>query len=347
LPAGDLALHGLSLDLKGWFQVGWSSELAAGQVLAKHYFGRDMVIYRGLDGNARAHDRYCRHLGASLAHGGCVTAAGIQCPFHGWVWAPDGTNVSIPYQDRPSRVRLGGWPLAERNEAIYAWNDPDGGQPAWEVADALTATPHAAEGDFHAAGDKGRSHFTGLRVHPQMVAENAVDAHHFRFVHSTGVSPVVLGEAVTGHTWWTRVGFGRRWAESIASGGQISTDPRNTIEILWQGIGVSANTELMRDGMRVIAINTTPVDDGCTELFATYWIDRQPGDREDGSYQRRLDEAKAAVPDDLNIWNNQTFLREPALATEEALGFRKLRRWAAQFYPANARQAVTGAAAGE
>jgi 3-ketosteroid 9alpha-monooxygenase subunit A len=79
--------------------------------------------------------------------------------------------------------------------------------------------------------------------------------------------------------------------------------------------------------------NTTPVDDQHTEMFATYWIDRRPGDTEDGTYRRRLDQAKSAMPDDLNIWNNQIFLDSPALATSEGRGFRAMRRWTRQFYP--------------
>ena len=330
-----MRLHGLSLELTGWFQVAWSGDIGPEQVVPLRYFGRDLVAYRGRDGVVRVHDRYCRHLGASLAHGGCVVADGIQCPFHGWVWGPDGRNVSIPYQDRPNKARrLGTWPVVERNESIYVWHDPAGREPLWEVPDALTVAAHAAEREFHPAWPTGRSHYRDLRVHPQMVAENAVDAHHFRFVHRTPISPVVLEEVVEGPQWWSRVGFGRGWAEHARDAdGNLRTDTRNTIEILWAGLGVSVNTEHMRDGMRIISINTTPVEDGRTELFATYWIDRTEGDLDNGSYQRRLDEAKTALPDDIQIWNHQIFLDPPALATEEGRGFRRIRRWARQFYP--------------
>jgi hypothetical protein len=98
-------------------------------------------------------------------------------------------------------------------------------------------------------------------------------------------------------------------------------------------MGVSANLEHTADGLRGIAINTTPVDNGKSEIFASYWIQMRDGDLEDGSYQRRLDEAKSALPDDIAIWNHQIFLDSPALATEEGRGFRRMRRWADQFYP--------------
>jgi phenylpropionate dioxygenase-like ring-hydroxylating dioxygenase large terminal subunit len=330
-----MQLHGLSLKPTGWFQVAWSGDIGAEQVVGLHYFGRDLVAYRGRDGVVRVHDRHCRHLGASLAHGGCVTDDGIQCPFHGWVWGPDGHNVSIPYQDRPNQARkLGTLPVAELNESIYIWHDHAGRDPMWPVPDALGGTHHAREREFHPAWPEGCSRHADLAVHPQMVAENAVDPQHFRFVHGTPISPTTLEQRVDGPQWWSRVGFGKGWAEHPRDADDaLRTDTMNTLEILWSGLGVSVNVEHTGDGVRVITINVTPVDDGCTEIFATYWIDRIEGDVEDGRYQGRLDEAKRALPDDINIWNHQIYLDPPALATEEAQGFRAIRRWSTQFYP--------------
>jgi 3-ketosteroid 9alpha-monooxygenase subunit A len=330
-----IGLHGLSLELTGWFQIAWSADIAAGQLIPLHYFGRDLVAYRSRSGDVRVHDRHCRHLGASLAHGGAVVDDGIQCPFHGWVWGPDGRNVSIPYQDRPNRARrLGTWPVTERNEAVYIWHDAEGREPFWEVPDALAFVPHGAAGHFHGLGSEARSHHTDLKVHPQMVAENSVDPHHFRFVHNTPISPVVLEEQVTGPIWRARVGFGSGWSKHrYDEHGNLRADTLNTLEIIFSGLGVSANLEHTADGLRGIAINTTPVDDETSEIFASYWIQQHEGDQEDGSYQRRLDGAKQALPDDIEIWNHQIFLDPPALATEEGKGFRRMRRWADQFYP--------------
>jgi phenylpropionate dioxygenase-like ring-hydroxylating dioxygenase large terminal subunit len=274
-----------------------------------------------------------------LAHGGLVVDEGIQCPFHGWIWGPDGRNVSIPYQDRPNRARrLGTWPVTERNEAVYIWHDGEGREPFWEVPDALAFVRHGAAGHFHGLGPDARSRHTELQVHPQMVAENSVDPHHFRFVHRTPISPVVLEENVAGPVWRARVGFGSGWSKHPNDEqGNLRTDTMNTLEIIFSGLGVSANLEHTADGMRGIAINTTPVDDATSEIFASYWIEQHDGDLEDGSYRRRLDSAKQALPDDIAIWNNQIFLDPPALATEEGKGFRRMRRWADQFYPGQKR----------
>lgn len=321
--------HLLPMKPTGWFQIGWSADLRPEQVKPLRYFGADLVAYRGKDGMVRVHDAYCEHLGAHLGYGGCVTDAGLQCPFHGWVWGPDGSNASIPYQDRPNKARrVRPWHVAECNESIYLWHDADARDPLWEVPDALDAMqPHVAGREFHPVQP---DHHTGLRVHPQTVAENAVDPHHFRFVHGTPISPVVVDEHVNDTTWHSVVGFGKRWATHT---GPMPSDTLNTISILFSGLGVSFNAEHTAAGVRMISINVTPVDDDSTELFASYWIDKAV-DGADDNYEQRLNEAMLALPDDLNIWEHQRYTDSPALARSEADGFTRLRKWAQGFYPA-------------
>jgi phenylpropionate dioxygenase-like ring-hydroxylating dioxygenase large terminal subunit len=192
---------------------------------------------------------------------------------------------------------------------------------------------HVAGREFHPVV---ASHHTGLRVHPQTVAENAVDPHHFRFVHSTPISPVVVDERVDDTSWHTIVGFGKRWANHS---GPMPDDTLNTISIYFSGLGVSFNAEHTAAGVRMISINVTPVDEENTELFASYWIDKPQGGED--HYQVRLDEAMQALPDDLNIWEHQRYTDSPALATSEADGFTRLRRWAAGFYPDSPTSAQT------
>src|ERR1700726_126615 len=116
----------------GWFQVSWSADIAVAEVVPMHYCGRDLVAFRQLDGRVKVLDAHCQHLGASLAHGGCVVEDGIQCPFHGWVWDGDGRNVRIPYEKRPNRGRLiRSFPVAEMNSSIYVWHDAAGAEPGW------------------------------------------------------------------------------------------------------------------------------------------------------------------------------------------------------------------------
>jgi phenylpropionate dioxygenase-like ring-hydroxylating dioxygenase large terminal subunit len=327
-----------SMAPTGWFQVAWSADVAVGDVVPKHYFGRDLVLFRELNGDVKVLDAHCQHLGASLAHGGCVVDEGIQCPFHGWVWNGEGRNVAIPYQDRPNRGRrVRSYPVAELNDSIYMWHDADSRPPMWEVPNAFEALgPHVRERTFHPFGAECRTRFDSVKVHPQVIAENAVDPHHFRFVHKTPISPVVLREHTDESTWSAKVGFGRRWADVV----DRADDTMNTIEIYWSGIGLSFNGEHMRDGIRVISICATPVDDTTSDIFAGYWISAEDNAEPD-SFQARLESAKLALPDDIQIWEHQLYLEPPGLATSEAAGFRALRRWANRFYPESAAPPVS------
>jgi 3-ketosteroid 9alpha-monooxygenase subunit A len=317
----------LSMKPTGWFQVAWSKDLAKGELKPLRYFGEDLVAYRDLAGEVHVLDAYCQHLGANLAYGGCVTDGGIRCPFHGWEWGHDGRNISIPYQDRPNRARrVRPWPVVERNESIHIWHDVYGQPPSFDVFDALAlGGPRMDKFEFYPVVSES---FPGLQVHPQVVTENAVDPQHFKFVHGTKNSPVVLEQEIGETSWHAKIGFGRRWA---SHSGPI-TETMNTLHLWFSGLGTSVNIEETADGIRIITINTTPVDDDTTEIFAGYWLDRGPGDDAE-RYARRLKAAMAALPDDINIWNHQKYLVKPGLATSEGAGFTALRRWAQRFYP--------------
>ncbi|RJF91687.1 Rieske 2Fe-2S domain-containing protein [Noviherbaspirillum saxi] len=320
----------LSMKLTGWFQVGWSADLSVGTVKPLRYFGEDLVAFRCKAGKVRIMEAHCKHLGAHLGHGGCVVDQGIQCPFHGWVWGTDGRNALIPYKEGSiNRTRqLKVWHVAEKNDCIYLWHDAKGRNPLWEVPDAFKDFgAHVKRFHFEPPGPEARSHWPNLHLHPQMLIENIVDPHHFKYTHLTKDSPKVLSEEIGKWEWRATVGFGRRWAQGLMP----PTETLNTIIIHWSGPGISINVEHTPAGMRVVCINSTPVDDDSAEIFATYWINRTEDDAQ--SYAARLDEAKIALPQDVNIWHNQRFNPNPALTAEEWPGWRKARTWTKRFNP--------------
>ncbi len=72
----------------------------AGAVKPLHYFGRELVVFRGEDGVAHVLDAHCPHLGAHLGFGGRVEGGALRCPFHGWLWNGDGRCLEVPYAGR-------------------------------------------------------------------------------------------------------------------------------------------------------------------------------------------------------------------------------------------------------
>jgi phenylpropionate dioxygenase-like ring-hydroxylating dioxygenase large terminal subunit len=320
-----------TMSITSWFQVGWSTDLEVGDVRPLHYFGQDLVAFRDRSGRFCVLDAHCRHLGANLAFGGCVTDEGIQCPFHGWVWRADGTNASVPYQDRPSKVRLRAWHTAEADGVLLVWHDAEGRAPLWSPPASLReVAPHLIDKDFHPAGPTAQSRFPGTHVHPQMVLENAVDPVHFRFVHKTPDIPRVVHEDIDDWTWHSKVGFGRRWSDGI----DRPDDQAGTLHLLWSGTGIAYNA--LTDGERVmmVLIAATPVDDETTDVFGTYWPERLADDEQTQRHLAYVEQAKQALPDDLVIWEHQRYLTRPALATEEGRHWIRLREWSQKFYPA-------------
>ncbi|SHN16121.1 Rieske 2Fe-2S domain-containing protein [Cryptosporangium aurantiacum] len=316
--------------IAGWFQIGWSTDLQVGDVRQLRYFGEDLVAYRDTTGTVRLAEAYCRHLGANLAVGGCVVDDGIQCPFHGWVWRPDGTNASIPYEKRTSRVRLRVWPVVELFGVLFAWHDPAGRAPLFDLpTEWADIAPHLAGRTFHETGPATQSLFPGTTIHPEMVIENAVDPAHFRFVHHTPQAPTVLRQENTDHTWFAKVGFGRRWEDGV----DRPDDQVGTLQLKFWGTAVGFNAQTDRERVMIILIATTPIDDTRSDVFGTYWPEMLPDDQATGRHQSYIDDAKLALPDDIAIWNHQKFLERPALTTSEAGGFRRIREWTQKYYP--------------
>ena len=114
----------------GWFQIAWSAELQVGDVKAMHYFGRDLVAYRGESGQVHVLDAHCAHLGAHLGVGGTVAGDDIICPFHHWRWSCEGCTVDIPYSARKTQAkRIGTWPVRELEPYVFVWHDLAGAPP--------------------------------------------------------------------------------------------------------------------------------------------------------------------------------------------------------------------------
>src|SRR5262245_60716511 len=185
----------------GWFQVGWSAEFPVGDARPLRYFGEDLVAYRDEDGDLHVLEGHCKHLGAHIGHGGKVRGECVACPYHGWVWGPDGTNREIPYQDTPNRSQdLRVWPVNEQYGSVYLWHHPEGTAPTWEMPDIFLSFPQF-ETDPGAYYEPVTAKAVLEPVHPQVVAENGPDSVHFAYVHHASVTPVALDWKADGPIW--------------------------------------------------------------------------------------------------------------------------------------------------
>jgi nitrite reductase/ring-hydroxylating ferredoxin subunit/putative sterol carrier protein len=303
---------------RGWYVVAFSHELAPGSVRAVHYFGREIVLFRGEAGEIAALDKTCPHLGAHLG-GGKVEGDCLRCPFHGWAFAGDGRCVDVPYAPKiPPKARATTWPSCERGGAVFVYFDAEGGAPPW-------LPPEQPEQGW----TPNRTIRWEIRSHPQEVAENTVDCAHLGPVHhveSTRVRSVEQdGERM------------RVVLELVASGYAIGMpDEINDVEldVTLHGLGVIVSqTHVVTAGLRTRQrIHPTPIDGERIAIFALANTLEMP----DPAYTREIDDIfwEAFVSDfarDFPIWENKAYLERPLLAAGDGpIG--AYRKWARQFY---------------
>jgi phenylpropionate dioxygenase-like ring-hydroxylating dioxygenase large terminal subunit len=315
----------------GWYMIGWSAEFPAGQVRPLRYFGEDLVAYRDDDGGLHVLDAHCLHLGAHLGHGGKVHGDCVECPFHGWRWGPDGENRHIPYEDRPNRSkRLRVWPVREQHGCVFVWQQPDGDAPRWELPDIFGTFPHLPqdEADYYRPYPELSVRYEREPVHPQVPAENAPDSVHFQYVHRATVTPKLLEWEIVDQEWRFLTG----WPDTA------SPDPDAMalrIHSVLFGLGGAMSAFEGSSNYRLI-FATTPVEDGCSDMFYSIWWPRRPGDESDvppPDLRERVEkEFLVTLEDDLEIWRYQEYIEHPALARQDARPYGALRRWARQFY---------------
>jgi nitrite reductase/ring-hydroxylating ferredoxin subunit/putative sterol carrier protein len=303
---------------RGWFVVAFSSDVAAGQVKTVHYFGQDIVLFRGQNGVLTALDKTCPHLGAHLG-GGRVDGNCLRCPFHAWAFDDTGRCVDVPYAPKvPPKAAARTWRIKEQNGVVFVFYCPRGEAPSWEV-------PPLGEDGW----TPSRTIRWEIRSHPQEIAENTVDITHLGPVHHTHAAEILEHEQ-RGH-------FMRVLLQMTANGAPIQMpDEINDVEldVVLHGLGsIVSSTHVLTAGLRTRQrIYPTPIDADRVAIFGMNSVKAMP----DPGYTREIDEIffQAFVSDferDFPIWENKAYLERPLLAGGDGpIG--RYRRWARQFY---------------
>lgn len=301
----------------GWFCVAHPGDVAPGQAIARYYFGRHLVIWRDEHGAVHVQDAFCPHLGAHLGHGGHVEDGCITCPFHGWKFDAEGSNVDIPYSARTNRkATLLTYPAVERNGLIMAWYHPQGDEPMWEVPEIPA---------FDADDTEYSTMITTSHVIDacwQEMAENGVDSAHFRYVHDTAEVPE-LESYETG------------FPDADMRSSQRFPTPRGVMEGRIDSHSYGPGMSLVGFSGIIDTYNlacNTPIDEGRCEMWFHFRF-KTMGDEETTrnvghAFVREVDKQ---VQEDKPIWEHKAHLVRPALAAEDG-PFVKFRKWAAQFY---------------
>ena len=309
----------------GWFCIGYSDELAVGEVRNIHYFGRDMVLFRTESGKVGLSDPACPHLGAHLGHGGTVQGESIRCPFHHWQYDTQGVITDIPYaKNIPPKVAgkpcLKTYPTCEKNAVIWAWYHPEDAAPDHEVVEL-------DEGSNPEWVDQIRFLWT-FDSCPQEIAENGVDVAHFKYVHKMEAVP--QGDtSYEGHIRRSKVSGPRKVINE--EGEEVVV--QSTINVVQNGAG---QKWVRSSGLVDYVLHTlvTPVNEKTVEVRFAYTHPRYPK----GSFQEEAIKTTIAytngqtgVEGDIPIWHNKFHLRNPILCDGDGPVMR-FRKYFSQFY---------------
>ena len=157
----------------GWYSIMVSSTLKNGDLVAKKFMGRDVVVFRTMSGKVCIMDAYCPHMGAHFAYGGTIEGETVRCPFHGFCFDTKGDCTKTGYGTKPpSNAKARTYPCEEVNGFILVYYHAEGKEPDW----------HIPEIDLEGWTPMKWIEYD-LRSHPQETSENSVDIGHFSETH--------------------------------------------------------------------------------------------------------------------------------------------------------------------
>jgi len=309
----------------GWFCIGFSDEIAIGEVRNVHYFGRDMVLYRGESGALGLTHPYCPHLGAHLGQGGSVSGDWIRCPFHHWSYDNEGWVKNIPYTDTlpPKATRspcLKTYPVQERNGCVWAWYHPEDAQPFTELLDI----PEYSNDSWC----EPKRRFWTFDGNVQDIAENGADVAHFKFIH--GMDAVPEGETTYDGVHRSTVVEGELTLPD-GKGGEQTFQQR--IEVSQYGAGLKWDRfSGVADILLMVLV--TPVDINVVEVrFAFTHKKYEAGSPELEACDEHIKLVAGAtgLEADIPIWHNKVHLKQPLLCSGDG-PIMRFRKYFNQFY---------------
>ena len=183
-----------------WIYVAHESQLKKpGDFVRTHLAGNEVLITRHEAGKIRVLHNRCPHRGARICMVDHGTSRLFSCPYHAWVFRPDGSLASVPHRksypanfdlDDPQNHMQPAGQIAIYRGFVFAnlnENPPPLAEhlgPMTEVIDNLVDRAPDGEVEMAQAG------FTlEYRGNWKLHLENAADIFHPTFVHNSSVLP--------------------------------------------------------------------------------------------------------------------------------------------------------------
>lgn len=170
----DGILTGNDVLTRYWYAVDRSVDVQDG-VRPVRLLGRDLVLWRGPNGNVIAAPDRCPHREAPLSQG-WVEAGCVVCPYHGWTFGDEGRCVRVPSANEgvppPPRAHLSTFHCTERYGLVWVClGEPAAGIPEIE---------QEHDPSFRRIGTPVHVWNTSAT----RMVDNFLDITHFPFVHT-------------------------------------------------------------------------------------------------------------------------------------------------------------------
>jgi phenylpropionate dioxygenase-like ring-hydroxylating dioxygenase large terminal subunit len=313
--------------------VGWAHDFPAEEAKPLSYFGQDLVAYRGDSGRLHVLDAYCRHMGAHLGYGGRVEGDCVRCPYHGWLWGPDGQHEHIPYStpERMGRLRMKPWRVHEVDEVVLVYYSNDGTDPLYDPPASLMRF----DGETWPVSPATTKVWVDQKISPQYMAENSADAAHFKYVHHADEVAVLDTFAVEDGVFKARLNL--RFGAHATTTWATPTGPVDGCVLTEQwGLGLGWSLLTAFDDV-IYFMGITPTSPSTADMRSTTWVARKRGDGSRMTEELRdrwVAQQNTQVDADLVIWNHMSYIDRAPWAHSESASMRALRAWARRFYRA-------------
>lgn len=240
--------------------------------------GEDLILFRSGNGEPGLVTPRCCHRGTTL-YFGRVDDDGIRCPYHGWLFAPDGRCLDQPCEpDRGrnlGRYRQPWYPVVEYHGLIFAYLGPVDRQPVFPRYDIFEGLDRETEEivvvDHFAFGGPGVAPCNWFQTH-----ENVMDPYHVFILHNAMSGPQFSPDLQI----WPRVDWERN--ELGVASVQDRRLPDGTIlhrvtETRMPTVRVIATPTLTQTGKTNNLSWAQPIDDTHTRVFTMIRTERGTG----------------------------------------------------------------------
>jgi glycine betaine catabolism A len=217
------ALEQERIFARHWIAAARASDLdVPGKYRTVHIGRESVLLVRGRDNGLRAFFNVCRHRGARL----CVEEAGevrrnLQCPYHAWTYALDGTLVAAPNLTKMpdiDRVEYGLVPVHLREWLGYAWVCLADTPPSFGDTVIGAATTRLGDAELINRWEVdelavGRRIVYDVKANWKLIVENFMECYHCATIHPELTE--VLPEFADGYAAQYYVGHGAEFASEV------------------------------------------------------------------------------------------------------------------------------------